>query len=135
MDDVTRRTKEAFEPKLRRPMTDDEAADFAMHMRRFAAFLIDCAKDEALMNRLGLKREEGPSAGRRVADNTSQNSRKPLRARTSAKIVPPTGAPSRDVLPHRDPSASTASAAPAGQPATPEPIQRVTTGATIDGSL
>ena len=42
MDTLEELARQAFEPKLNRPMTDEEAAEYAMHVRRFAAFLIDC---------------------------------------------------------------------------------------------
>ena len=135
MDEVTRLTKEAFEPKLGRAMTDEEAAEYALHMRRFAAFLLDCARDEQLMERLGLKREGEGRVAPRAVDSTTFEGGNAVRTPLLVETDPPTGVPSRDALPHRDPSASLASASPAGQPAASQPIQRVTTGATVDGSL
>ncbi len=106
MDNIAHYAKEAFEPKLGRPLTDTEAAELAMHLRRFAAFLIDCAKDTALMQRLGMKREGEGSAGARVVNNTSENAGKPLRSPFPARADVPTGVPSRNTLPHCDSSAS-----------------------------
>ena len=45
MDTLAAWVKNAYRPKLGRPLSDEEAAELAMHLRRFAAFLIDCAKD------------------------------------------------------------------------------------------
>ncbi len=138
MDTLTAWAKEAFEPKVGRALTDDEAAEFAMHLRRFAAFLIDCSKDKTLMARLRLKAgQEGsvaPSVAPRAMNSTSLEGRNPVRAPRLAVTDPPT-ASSRDALLHRVSSASLASASPAGQPAGPHLIQHITTGATADGSL
>ncbi len=129
MDELTRYVKEAFEPKLGRPMPDEEAADFAMHLRRFAAFLIDCSKDEVLMDRLGLrKKAELPRAAPRVADSTTQGDGNPPGAHLPALAGPPTGS-SRDVSSHRDSSASQAvTSAPAVLQA------QLTAASTVHGS-
>ena len=131
MDNISRLAKEEFASRLGRELTDEEAAEHAMHLRRFAAFLIDCAKDTVLMEKLGVKREGEASAAPRAADNTTQNDGKPLQMRSLPEVDPPT-ASSRDALPHRDSSAVAASASPAG-PAVSLP-QPVTTGAPLDGS-
>ncbi len=132
MDNIAQYAKEAFGPKLGRPLTDNEAAELAMHLRRFAAFLIDCAKDTALMERLGMEREGEGSAGARVVNNTSENAGKPLRSPFPARADVPTGAPSRNALPHCDSSAPDSSA---GQLALESLSRPATAGATIDGSL
>jgi len=94
VDEITQLTKEAFEPKLGRPMPDEEAAEFAMHLRRLAAFLIDCSKDEALMDRLGLREKaELPRAELRVADSTTQADGNPPGAHLPALAGPPTAPP------------------------------------------
>jgi hypothetical protein len=105
MDSITQYAKEAFKPKLGRPLTDNEAAEFAMHLRRFAAFLIDCSKDDALMASLGLRKGEAGSVAPRAVDNTTQNGQEPQERPISIERIPPT-APPRDTS-HRESSAFT----------------------------
>jgi hypothetical protein len=131
MNDFEADVKATYEALAGRALADIEVAEIGLALRQLATFLIECGRDEDLMARLGLL----PRVAPRAAENTRQNSRSPEGARLSTKTTPPTGASSHDTLPHPDPSASIASASPAGQPATPQPIQRATTGATVDGSL
>lgn len=105
MDSIAQYAKEAFEPKLGRPLTESEAAEFAMHLRRFAAFLIDCSKDDALMTRLGLRKDATGRVAPRAVDNTTGTDRNPQETRLSVLTGPPT-APSRNTL-HRESSAYT----------------------------
>jgi len=116
MDTVTRLAREAFEPKLGRPMTDDEAAEYAMHLRRLAAFLLDCAQDPELLERLGVRREGEGRAAPRVVNSTTQNDGRPPGERVLARTDTPTGAPLHDST-HRESIASpavSAAATPAG---------------------
>jgi len=131
MNDFEADVRATYEALAGRALADIEVAEIGLALRQLATFLIECGRDEDLMARLGLP----PRVAPRAAENTSQNDGSPLGMRLPAETAPPTGAPSRDVSSHRDPSASIASASPAGQPAPPQPIQRVTTGATVDGSL
>ncbi len=135
MDTLAAWAKGAYKSQIGRELTDDEVAEFAMHMRWFAAFLLDCAQDTQLMEQLGSRMEGEASVAPPAVDNTTLEAGNAVREPLLSETVPPTGASSRDALPHREPSASLASASPAGQPAAPQAIQRVTTGVTVDGSL
>ncbi len=117
MDTVTKLAREAFEPKLGRPMADDEAAEYAMHLRRLAAFLLDCAQDPELLERLGVRREGEGRAAPRAIDSTTPNDGNPLPARLPTRTAAPTGAPLRDST-HRESSAFPAVSA-AAVPADP----------------
>lgn len=136
MDRIAQLAKEEFSLRLRRSVTDEEAAEHAMHLRRFAAFLIDCSKDKALMARLrltvGEKRGVAPSVALRAMNSTSLEGGNPVRAPLLAETDPPT-ASSGDALSPRDSSALAASAAPAEQP-TATLINQSTTGASVNGS-
>ncbi len=131
MNDFEAEVKTTYEALAGRALADIEVAEIALALRQFAALLIECGRDQELRVKLGTPPQ--PSADPRVAENTSQNDGSPLGTRLSTETAPPTGASSRDVSLHRDPSASTASASPAGTPAT-DLTQPVPTGATVDGS-
>jgi hypothetical protein len=105
MNAYEQEVKAVYEGFAGKSLTDAEVADIALTLRQFAAFLIDCAMDAELMERLGLKRAGEGSVGTRVANNTTRSTGDPLREPLPAKTNPPTGAPLRDFT-HHESSAS-----------------------------
>jgi len=99
MDDFMQEVRSVYEGLAGRPLTDSEVADIALTLRQFAAFLIDCARDEKLRKKLGILTSE-PSAAPRVINNTTQNDGEPLLERFPTQADPPTGAPHRDSTHH-----------------------------------
>jgi len=112
MNPFEEEVKQVYEGLAQRPLTDSAVADIALTLRQFAAFLIECGRDEDLRAKLGV----APSAAPRVVNCTTQTDGEPLREPLPARADPPTGAPLRDST-YRESSASpavSAAAIPAG---------------------
>jgi len=131
MNAYEQEVKAVYEGLAQRPLTDTEVADVALTLRQFAAFLIECGRDEDLRAKLGV----APSAAPRAINCTTQTDGQPLREPLPAKTDPPTGAPLHDVSAHRESSASLPELPPLPPLATTQVNPHVSAGATVDGSL
>lgn len=108
MNAYEQEVKAVYEGLAERSLTDAEVADIVLTLRQFAAFLIECGRDEDLRAKLGVV----PSAAPRVVNCTAQIDAEPLGQPLLAETDTPTVIPLRDST-HLESSASPAVSATA----------------------